>query len=187
MTKKDWIGERAAALIDRLDDRGLTVEPSEAREIISQRVLQLTETMGISAITARDYVTDEAISDLADMLAGLLADESPGVDLMAEPSSVVLSQKLVGRAVAGLAEAILFYQQRDHGSSDTGDRIRELAEHLSLFGSLIAKSSVPPVRVPQALVIRIAARLDRAASHSDVPDDLAVAWRRDAIRLRGSL
>jgi hypothetical protein len=187
MAQRDWIGDRATVLTQRLSERGLTVEPSEAREIISQRVLELSETMGISAVTARGYVTDEAISDLADMLAGLLADEAPGADLMAEPRSVLLPQKLVGRAVAGLSEAILFYQQHGDENANTRDQIRELAEHLSIFGSLIAEATMPAAQIPRAMVTRIAARLDRAAGHPDVPEELRVAWRRDAMRMRGSM
>ena len=36
------LGDRAAVLVERLSERGLTVEPSQAREIIAQRRLRLS-------------------------------------------------------------------------------------------------------------------------------------------------
>ena len=187
MTNRDWVGERAGHLVHCLGERGLTVETNEAREIISQRVLALSEGMGISTVTARDYVTDGAIGAIADTLAGLLADEAPGVDLMEAPRSVLLSQKLIGSGVAGLAEAILFHVRQHHDRPGSRDEIRELAEHLSMLGAFIAESPKASVPLPPAMVTRIAARMDEAASQSDVPAELGAAWRRDAMRLRGSV
>lgn len=187
MAKADWLADRAAVLVSRLGDNGLVIESDIAREIISKRVLELSDTMGISAITASKYVTDDAIEDIAVAMAEVMAPEAPGVDLMAAPRSASLSPKLVGRTVSGLAEAVLFFQQHPdiHAS---GDRIRELAEHLSIFGAMIADSpSASSVSVPPELLGRVAGRFDAAAAEPGVSEALVAAWRRDAMRLRASM
>jgi hypothetical protein len=81
----------------------------------------------------------------------------------------------------------LFFQQQPeiHASSD---RIRELSEHLSMFGAMIANApSAATVMVPPEFLARIAGRLDAVAADSVAPEPLAVAWRRDAMRLRARM
>jgi hypothetical protein len=187
MATADWLTDRAAVLVTRLGDHGLVIEPGIAREIISKRVLELGDTMGISAVTASKYVTDEAIEDIALAMAEVMAPEAPGVDLTAAPRSASLSPKLLGRTISGLAEAVLLFQQHPeiHAS---GDRIRELTEHLSILGAMISDSpSAPSVKVPPELLGRVAGRLDAAAAEPAASEALVAAWRRDAMRLRASM
>jgi hypothetical protein len=187
MAKKDWLEDRAAVLVGRLGDHGLVIEADVARDIISKRVLELSDTMGISAATATKYVSDEAIEEIAIAMADVMVFEAPGVDLMAAPRSASLSSQLVGQTVSGLAEAVLFFQQHPeiHAS---GDRIRELSEHLSIFGAMIADSpSAASVRVPPEFLARIAGRLEAAAAEPSASEALVAAWRRNAKRVRASI
>lgn len=70
---------RAAVLVARLDRHGLVIEAAVAREIISKRVLELSEIMGISAITAKQYISDDAIEDIAIAMADVMVFEADGV------------------------------------------------------------------------------------------------------------
>jgi hypothetical protein len=171
----------------RLGNHGLVIESAVARDIISKRVLELSNTMGISATTAKQYISDDAIEEIAIAMADVMVFEAPGVDLMAAARSSSLPSLLVGQTVSALAEAILFFQQHPeiHAS---GDRIRELSEHLSIFGVMIADSpSTSSVSVPPEFLTRIAGRLDAVAAEPLTPEPLAAAWRRDAMRLRARM
>jgi hypothetical protein len=187
MAKTDWLTDRAAVLVARLAVHGLVIEPAIAREIISKRVLELSDTMDISATTAKKYISDDAIEEIAIAMADVMVFEVPGVDLMAAARSSSLPSLLVGQTVSALAEAILFFQQHPDIQA-SGDRIRELSEHLSIFGVMIADSaSAASVMVPPEFLTRIAGRLDAAAAESATPEPLAAAWRREGMRLRACM
>jgi hypothetical protein len=79
--------------------------------------------------------------DIRRPMADVMVFEAPGVDLMTVQRSASLSLLLVGQTVSALAEAILFFQQHPevHASSDG---IRELSEHLSMVGAMIADACI---------------------------------------------
>jgi hypothetical protein len=56
--------------------------------------------------TARTYLDDEIIKDMARRMLFEVASERPGADLMEAPRTVPLSLALVGITVAALAEAM---------------------------------------------------------------------------------
>ena len=56
--------------------------------------------------TAKRYLADDALSDLARRRVVSFADEAPGADLLAAARSVALPLNVLGRCVAGLSEAL---------------------------------------------------------------------------------
>jgi len=179
----DCVSGRAELLCSKLSEQGLVIDLSAARGIILKRLEELSGQRGITDLAALRHLTDDAIQDLADAMASAKAPEGPRVDLLTAPRSVALPNNLLGRAVSGLAEAILFFQ-RNPEIPTSSDRIRRLAELLSIVGAVIAGSPSSPVYVPPELLGRVAGRLEAAATYAHAPDELAAAWRRDATRLR---
>lgn len=56
MAKPDWLTDGAAVFVAHLGKHGLVIESDIARKIVSNRVLELSDTMGISATTAKKHV-----------------------------------------------------------------------------------------------------------------------------------
>jgi hypothetical protein len=113
----------------------------------------------------------------------MLADEKPGANLMAEPRDEAVPAPMVGRAIAGLAEALLLHLRID--TEPSRDHARDLAQHLSMLGQMISEAHGLPTHVPKALVNRITSQLDQAANLPQASPNLAAALKKDAMRLRG--
>jgi hypothetical protein len=62
--------------------------------------------MRLTPATAKRYLTDDALSDLARKRMVSFADEAPSADLLAAARSVALPLNVPGRCVAGLSEAL---------------------------------------------------------------------------------
>lgn len=84
--RSPWLDERTALLVSLLADRhNLTVTEEAARQDISDDLDHLARLMRIGRQAAKMYVTDEAISDMADRIAAAVAShqtavaENPGV------------------------------------------------------------------------------------------------------------
>lgn len=104
---------------------------------------------------------------------------------MSQPRDLAIPGPVMGRITAGLAEAIQLYLQHDVSTDAGKDHIRSLAQALSLLGQLMSESNGPPTSVPKALAARVASQLERAAMTPQTTTELAAAFRRDALRLRG--
>lgn len=86
--RSPWLDERAALLVSLLADRHhLTVTEDAARQDISGDLDHLARLMRIGRQAAKMYVTDEAISDMADRIAAAVAEHQRTA--AAEPRSVV--------------------------------------------------------------------------------------------------
>jgi hypothetical protein len=86
--RSPWLDERAALLVSLLADRHhLTVTEDAARQDISDDLDHLARLMRIGRQAAKMYVTDDAISDMADRIAAAVADHQRTA--AAEPRSVV--------------------------------------------------------------------------------------------------
>lgn len=67
--RSPWMNERAQLLVRLLDERfAMTVSEDTAREDISNHVDHVAERMRIGRQAAKYYVTEEAISDMADRI-----------------------------------------------------------------------------------------------------------------------
>ena len=83
--------------------------------------------------TARTYLNDEIIKDMARRMLFEVASERPGADLMEAPRTVPLSLALVGITVAALAEAMQV-RAANEPPDHLGDVITTCAQTLSGFG-----------------------------------------------------
>lgn len=112
----------------------------------------------------------------------------------------MVSLPLLGRCIAGLAEAI-HVQLAQNDDEAVRTRVRHLSQTLSMLGQLIAEAdgSAPApdtVAIPPAVLLRVARYLDNAADQVSAEgllpaefdpqhaDQLAATFHRDAIRLR---
>ena len=147
--------------VDELDGLGLTVSNEHAEAVVAGQLRNVSSTMGISELTARKYLAEDAVRELARDAAVCLADEHPGADTVALPRDTVLSMPLLGRTIAGLAEAL-----RVHLANDSADiaanRIRAIAGELSAAGQILMDTPVSSggAALPRALVVRIARYLE---------------------------
>jgi hypothetical protein len=179
---------------------------ASAGELIQGRVTQVAGQMGITPATARRYLTDEAVRDLARTLVATVADEAPGADVLASPRTAAVPVPVLGRCIAGLAEAIVLRLAERADLDHIRTTTAQLAQALSVLGQLIADQDTanstvtgitgPVVLVPPALLNRAARYLEAAAAiardKGAMPDrfgtaraiQLADAFEADALTLR---
>jgi len=199
MPRRTWVDGRVDVLLAELALHGMAVSRSSVAELITGRVHTMANQMQSTEATARRYLDDNAVRDLARTMVAAVAEEEPGADLLTVDRSTAMPLAAVGRCIAGLAEAA---QLSGADAATPNQRGHQLMQLLSAFGQLIAdcEEDVPPpqrrpVMIPPALAYRAARALDNAAErvregnhppHFDPPDTdaLAAAFRRDAIRLR---
>ena len=93
--------------------------------------------MSVTEATARTYLGDEIIKDMARRMLFEVAGERPGADLMEAPRTVPLPLALVGIAVAALAEAMQV-RAANEPPDHLGDVITTYAQTLSGLGQITA-------------------------------------------------
>ena len=158
----------------------LPVETAEA--FLAERHHTAAKELGLSERSARPFLDDETLDELADHLVGRFADEEPGTNLFTLPRTAHMSVASFGRLIAGLAETIQFLgTHRAIDDADRRARIHETAQLLSLAGLLQADHTAGPIAAPPAMFSRIARTLTTTADMTD-NDELATALRRDAMR-----
>ncbi|EPZ18825.1 Uncharacterised protein [Mycobacteroides abscessus subsp. bolletii] len=183
----DFLQDRAVALVGLLHERGLTMSLEACKVLIAERVDFVGQQLGVGQGTARSYLTDEALGQLADLLVDELIEECPGANLHELPRTVAMPYAVVGRTVSALAEVLLLYGA--HGPIDeiADSPAREVTTLVSMLGFFIsenASTTTAAVSVPPAFLYRVNRILHTAADHPDATEDLSAALRRDAIRLR---
>jgi hypothetical protein len=203
--KQTWVDGRVDVLLAALHGLGLSASRAAAADLIHERVRWVSSQTGISPAAAQRYLTDQALEALAQTMAFTLVQETPGADVIEAPRTAGVPLPLVGRCIAGLAEAV---QVRLHELDDI-DHVRvtvaQLAHSLSAIGQVTATptdSGQPGdpagpvvIMMPPGLVHRAARYLDAAATlvtlgalpdgvHPAQTDQLAAAFRRDATSLR---
>lgn len=202
--KQTWVDGRVDVLLAALHQLGLSASRAAATDLIHERVRWVSSQAGVSPATARRYLTDQALDALAQTLAFSLVEETPGADVLEASPTAGVALPLLGRCIAGLAEAI---QVRLHELDDI-DHLRvtvaQLAHTLSAIGQLAATSDsgqsedtadTMVIKLPPGLIHRAARYLDTAATlvtagvlpdgirPTDL-DHLADTFRRDATNLR---
>src|SRR5258708_30665899 len=83
----------------------MRLDRPRAGELIPGQVRAVATLMSITGATARTYLGDEIIKDMARRMLFEGAGERPGADLKEAPRTVPLPLALVGITVAALAEA----------------------------------------------------------------------------------
>jgi hypothetical protein len=153
--------------------------------------------MRITEATARNYLDDEIIKDMARRMLFEVAGERPGADLMEAPRTVPLPLALVGITVAALAEAMQVRAANDP-PDHLGEVITTDAQTLSGLGQITVGAAPGQVGnpagilFPPALLVRaaryISGAADLAAGGGQLPagvpetarNQLAATLRRDA-------
>ena len=183
--------------VEELAASGMHLDRQRAGELITGQVRAVATLMSITEATARTYLGDEIIKDMARRMLFEVAGEQPGADLMEAPRTVVLPLALVGISVAALAEA-LQVRAANEPPAHLGDVITTFAQVLSGFGQITAGAAAGQAGDPAGILfppalLRRAARYisgaaDLAANGGKLPDgipetarsQLAASLRRDA-------
>ena len=190
-----------------LDEYGMSASAVSAAELIQERVQWIAAHMRVTPATARRYLTDKAVRDLARTMAVTVADEAPGADVLASPRTAAVPVPVLGRCIAGLAEAIVLRLAERDDLDHVRTTTAQLAQALSALGQVIAGGQPstgdtaagiagPVVLLPPALLNRVARYLEAPAAlvrnEGAVPDgfdpahaaQLAGTFEADAMAAR---
>lgn len=203
MTRKQvWVDGRVDALLAALHDLGMSVSRAAAAELIADRVQWVSSQMGISPTAARRYLTDDALADLARAMVISVADETPGADVTGSARTAAVPLPILGRCIAGLAEAIQIRLRELDDIDHLRTTVAQLAQALSAIGQVTSDQKPNPagdaaavVMMPPGLVNRSARYLQTAAilvNDGVLPEDfnsthapeLAATFLQDAASLR---
>ena len=200
--KPTWVDGRVDVLLAALHDLGMSASRAAATELIHERVQWVSTQTGISPAAARRYLTDDALADLARTLVISVADETPGADVTASARTAAIPLPVLGRCIAGLAEAIQLRLRERDDIDHLRTTVAQLAQALSAIGQITSDHTPDPtgraataVMMPPGLVNRAARYLEAAAIlvHQGVlPEDfstthagqLAATFMQDAASLR---
>lgn len=195
--RRTWLDHKVDALVEELAAAGMHLDRRRAGELITDRVRAVAALMRVTEPTARKYLDDETVRDMARRMLFEFAGEQPGADLMEAPRTVPLACVFVGIIVAALAEAMQV-RAANEPSDRLGDVVATYGQTLSGFGQITAAAAPgqagdsAEIMFPPALLRRAARYIgnaaDLAANGGKLPDgvpeeargELAAALRRDA-------
>jgi len=164
--RRTWLDSKIDVFLEELAASGMHLDRQRAGELITGQVRAVATLMSITEATARTYLGDETIKDMARRMLFEVADERPGADLMEAPRTVPLPLALVGTTVAALAEAMQV-RAANEPPGHLGDVITTYAQTLSGFGQITA--AAPGQAGGPAEILFPPALLRRAASTSVAP------------------
>ena len=197
MPRRTWLDSKIDVFLEELAASGMHLDRQRAGELITGQVRAVATRMRVTEATARTYLDDEIIKDMARRMLFEVAGERPGADLMEAPRTVPLPLALVGITVAALAEAMQV-RAANEPPDHLGDVITTYAQTLSGLGQITAGAAPgqagnpAEILVPPALLRRaaryISGAADLAANGGKLPDgipetarnQLAATLRRDA-------
>jgi hypothetical protein len=195
--RRTWLDNRIGVFLEELAASGMHLDRERAGELITGQVRTVAALMRVTEATARRYVDDEGIKEMARRMLFEVAGERPGADLLEAPRTVPLPLALVGITVAALAEAMQV-RAANEPPGHLGDVITTYAQTLSGLGQITAgtapEQAGDPAEIlfPPALLRRAARYIggaaDLTANGGKLPDGipeaarnhLAAALRRDA-------
>jgi hypothetical protein len=160
--RRTWLDSKIDVFLEELAASGMHLDRHRAGELITGQVRAVATLMRVTGATARSYLGDELIKNMARRMLFEVAGERPGVDLMEAPRTVPLSLALVGITVAALAEAMQV-RAANEPSDHLGDIITTCAQTLSGLGQITADAAPEQAGVP------IAARSSTAAAAAGAP------------------
>jgi len=173
------------------------LDRQHAGELITDRVRAVAALMRVTEPTARKYLDDGTVKDIARRMLFEFTGEQPGADLLEAPRTIASPLALVGRIVAALAEAMQV-RAANELPDRLGDVVTTYGQILSGLGQITTQatssqaSEPAEVMFPPALLRRAARYIgyaaDLAARGGKLPDgipetardELAAALRRDA-------
>ncbi|MEV5003939.1 hypothetical protein [Nocardioides sp. LML1-1-1.1] len=170
MASRSWRDKRIDDLLEAVSELGMTMSRAAAGEVLDERVAYVAEHMRVTEVTARRYLTDEALAGLARTIVFGFVDETPGADLMGAPRTAAVPVRFAGRVFAGLGEVVRILLVERNDLEHTRDRVAQLAHAQSCFGLLVHDQVAttgfydePSVQMPPALLLRMARILETAA------------------------
>ncbi len=197
MPRRTWLDSKIDVFVEELAASGMHLDRQRAGELITGQVRAVAALMRVTEATARTYLGDEIIKDMARRMLFEVAGERPGAGLMEAPRTVPLPLALVGITVAALAEAM-----QVRAANEPPDHLRDVittyAPALSGLGQITADTALrqagnpAEILFPPALLRRVARYIsgaaDLAAGGGKLPDgvpetvrsQLAATLRRDA-------
>jgi hypothetical protein len=194
--RRTWLDGKTGVFLEELAASGMHLDRQRAGELITGQVRAVAARMRVTGATARRYLDDEGVKDMARRMLFEFAGERPGADLLEAPRTVPLPLALVGVTVAALAEAMQV-RAANEPPGHLGGVISTYAQTLSGFGQITAAApgqagGPAEILFPPALLRRAARYIgvaaDLAADGGSLPDgtpetargELAAALRRDA-------
>jgi hypothetical protein len=196
--RRTWLDDKADLLLEELSASGMHLDRQRAAELITERVRAVAAAVGVTKPTARRYLDDATLRDMARRMLFEFVDEQPGADLMQVPRTVPMSLILVGRTIAALAEAMQIRAANEPAADGLGDVVATYGQTLSGLGQITAQtasgqvSNSQEIMFPPALLRRAARYIsnaaDLAANGGELPGGVpetarhvfAAALRRDA-------
>ena len=144
--RRTWLDDKIDVFLEDLAASSMHLDRQRAGELITGQVRAVATLLRVTEATARTYLDDEIIKDMARRMLFEVAVERPGADLMEAPRTVPLSLTLVGITVAALAEAMQV-RAANEPPGHLRDVITTYAQTLSGFRRR-AEAGLPPGRDP---------------------------------------
>jgi hypothetical protein len=195
--RRSWIEDSTDVVVDELGRFDLVASRAHVSELIRGRITAVATGLDIKEQSARRYLHEEALRDLAREVAVRLADEQPGANLHQLPRTIPMSPQGFGICIAALAEVGHF---RELNADAVG--VHGALQMISLFAQVLyelPEASEESFFLPRAALTRTARLLDASAQmirdgavvSADLGTDsgpaLADAFARDASTLRSLL
>ena len=137
MPRRTWLDSKIDVFLGELAASGMHLDRQRAGELITGQVRAVAALVRVTEATARTYLGDESIKDMARRMLFQVAAERPGADLMEAPRTVPLPLALVGITIAALAEAM-----QVRAANEPPDHLRDVittyAQTLSGLGQITA-------------------------------------------------
>ena len=143
-TKPTWVDGRVDTLLAALHNLGMSASRAAATELIHERVHWVSSQTGISPAAARRYLTDDAVADLARTMVISVADETPGADVTESARTAAIPLPVLGRCIAGLAEAIQIRLRERDDIDHLRTTVAQLAQALSAIGQITSDHTPDP-------------------------------------------
>src|SRR5208283_3178298 len=161
--RRTWLDSKIDVFLEELAASGMHLDRQRAGELISGQVDAVATLMRVTEATARTYLDDEIIKDMARRMLFEVAGERPGADLMEASRTVPLPLALVGITVTALAEAMQVRAANEplHRLEDV---ITTYAQTLSGLGQITADTAAKEAGEP-AEILFPPALLRRAARY----------------------
>ena len=140
MPRRTWLDSKIDVFLAELAASSMHLDRHRAGELITGQVHAVATLLRVTEATARTYLDDEIIKDMARRMLFEVAGERPGADLMEAPRTVPLPLALVGITVAALAEAMQV-RAANELPDHLGDVITTYAQTLSGLGQITADAA----------------------------------------------
>ena len=96
MPRRTWLDSKIDVFLEELAASGMRLDRQRAGELITGQVRAVATLMRVTEATARSYLGDETITDMARRMLFEVAGERLGADLMEAPWTVPLPLALMG-------------------------------------------------------------------------------------------